>query len=387
MPSITEHFLVWKATVVHPNYDFSIVVARQCCASIEALRLQTMEDAIRIAFGIHKIRIMSICGDGAKENVMYFKQQCTEALSLYLSDETVDLFKKAELLDYLGFKIARKDPFNGDPAFYIEDMAHLIKRLVNTLDRSSTDKETRNLKFGTMDGDPLGLSNLRDMWYLTGGKSNQMTPTKLTEAHFFKDNFSKMRVYLAVQVVSNSVVKVIDYVCGKPEILAALGRDASYYKPLRELCQHGNRIVDIVNGRDPKNKLRREDFTAENGRRIQKELLEILSWFVKWEKLNKVAGLDEHSFLADATWDGLKRMILGYIGIIDFYVIGKDFKVAPRRTLSDPAEHLFSQLRNLAGSSDALTDQFCMQGVRKDAVKGQVSAKASYRQEKKRRTY
>ena len=52
-------------------------------------------------------------------------------------------------------------------------------------------------------------------------------------------------------------------------------------------------------------------------------------------------------------------MILGYIGMIDRYVLGEGLLICPRKTLSDVCEHLFAKMRFKAASTDKPTLNSC----------------------------
>lgn len=315
------------------------------------------------------IKIASICGDGASENVKYFKKQCTDTLDDWLSEPAKDLFKKAGLEVYMKFKCITIDKVTGKPIWLLEDMPHLIKRIVNSMDRSSNDNESRNLQYGSLKL-VFDLWELAKVWYAMGGSTNQLSETKLTEGHFKRDSWAKMRCGPAMQIVSDSVFNMLQIACSDPEILNELGREAEFYEPMKKLVSHVNKLVDIVNGRNPlENK--RADFTPETGCKIQEDLIDILKWFDGWKTLNDSLNQPKEAFLADETWNGLRRMILGYIGIIDYYVIGKGVAFDPRRTLSDPCEHLFSRLRNVSGATNCFNAKDAISYVTNEDVLNQ----------------
>ena len=99
---------------------------------------------------VHDVGIMINCvGDGATENVPFFDDSsCTKSLKGFISENTAGLFKKFNLEEHLNFLIAMKDPATEDLIFSIEDMPHLIKWIVSTMDRSSNDRKTRNFQYG-----------------------------------------------------------------------------------------------------------------------------------------------------------------------------------------------------------------------------------------------
>jgi len=92
-------------------------------------------------------------------------------------------------------------------------MPHIIKRFVNTLEFSNPgDGHARELTMFSVTGlaMPLCLSMIYDIWVKRGGRiTSQLRTTKLTTQHFFKNCWSRMRVKFAVQVVSDSVVRML----------------------------------------------------------------------------------------------------------------------------------------------------------------------------------
>ena len=62
---------------------------------------------------------------------------------------------------------------------------------------------------------------LRDVWEYDSGKMGNSRTNMLTNDHFVQKSYSRMRVHLAVQVVSNSMVGLInDYadICGEKKM-------------------------------------------------------------------------------------------------------------------------------------------------------------------------
>ena len=202
LENIAEHFLVFKATACHPAITMSLTVVRQSCSFIDTLRLRETCDTLMNEFAMYSIGIATVTGDGASENVGFNMASCDTALTDFLSNETKLLFAEYELQKDLEFKVAMADPYNADLVFFLEDMPHLVKRKVNNLSNSSKSSECRDLHYGNHS---MNLNMIRHIWELTGGTGGELHYTKLRTLHFEKDNFNKQRVYLAVQVVSNSV--------------------------------------------------------------------------------------------------------------------------------------------------------------------------------------
>jgi hypothetical protein len=129
--------------------------------------------------------------------------------------------------------------------------------------------------------------------------------------------------------------------------------DKAKYGHLIEMIAKMNRLVDICNGRDG-------NFTKDNGRAYQRELLSILDWFWGWrnnhdERMEKKKAT-EYNFLADVTWKCLQRLILGMVVIIEELCIKKGESIVPRRLNTDDLENHFANCRQFVGGShDKLT--------------------------------
>ena len=238
----------------------------------------------------------------------------------FFTEETKSLLTKNDLEEYLDYKVAMKDSYSKDLTFFLEDMPHMMKRIVNTLYNSSKDDETCNMHY---DEYCLNLGMIRQVWEQTGGKKAGLHVTHLSQTHFDKDNFSNMRVYLSVQVVSGRVVKMFA-MAFKDEIIK-LPFTRKTYGPLLQLITHTNNFVDIINGNNDIN------FTPKDALPIAEELLKIFSWFHNWRELNQSFNLNNNRFLPEQTWNGFKRIILDY-GMIDYYVIQRGMTIVPKRT-------------------------------------------------------
>ena len=105
-------------------------------------------------------------------------------------------------------KIAFLHPKRSDVLIFIGgDMPHIVKRMVNVLKSSSKENSKRNLEDN---GDKLDLKMLRDVWECDSGKMGNLRTNMLTHDHFVKKSYLRMSVHLAVQVVSNSMVRLIN---------------------------------------------------------------------------------------------------------------------------------------------------------------------------------
>ena len=88
---------------------------------------------------------------------------------------------------------------------------------------------------------------LRNVWECDAGKMGNIRTNILADDHFDKNSYSRMRVHLAVQVVSNSMMRLIyDYA----HIYG--GRDS--YKSLKLMVSKIDRVFDIMNNTDINNR-------------------------------------------------------------------------------------------------------------------------------------
>jgi hypothetical protein len=374
MENVAGHHLVWKYTMVDPNLKFSLVVAREDCESLDAAHLEGTLMSLLLALFAYGLDICSLCGDGATENVQLFKSLCAQTILSWLSNDTKQEFEKLSLHEAVGMNVVFINPSTGKPIFVFEDMPHVVKRLVNAMERSSKKKEKRNLRF-EKNRYPIDLRMIEGVWQALGGGKLHLSECKLGWQHFLKDAYSRMNVSLAVQVLSDTVVLMITKVQADPEIRLRMKK--FHYDKLKELARHVNNLVDIINGRSTKKNVFRADFTPEKAQDIQKRLIEILKWFSDWRAsvFSEDNNLTKWNFLSDQTWDGLKRMILGYVGLLGFYVTTMKFTISPRRTLSDTVENHFAALRQ-GEASDGLTASKCRSGAVKSTSFQMTSNKA-----------
>ena len=98
-----------------------------------------------------------------------------------------------------------------------QDIPHIIKRIVNALELSNPSSRSRR-KLSKFDGAavrPLCLAMIRGAWESLGClELGQIRESKLTLQHVEKNAFSRMNVRLAVQVVSQSVVRLLQHAAG-----------------------------------------------------------------------------------------------------------------------------------------------------------------------------
>ena len=188
--------------------------------------------------------INTIASDGASENRSANKKLATLTANDVLVNHPV---KKDELMKVvfpMNMKVAFPHPSlskDGVIIFIDSDMPHFIKKIVNALERSGLSDSDTDLHFREH---KISLELLHQLWCASGSNINDSirNVNKLTKDHFFKNNYSRMRVHLAVQIFSKNVVNMIDdyaEICGGKE----------KYGPMREVILLMNNFIDVMNGK------------------------------------------------------------------------------------------------------------------------------------------
>ena len=232
-------------------------------------------------------------------------------------------------------------------------MSHLIKKIVNRLECTTNSKNKVSLMFR---GEPLSLEMIKVAWLWDNEGFSTIRKTVLTEDNFYKNAYSRMRVHLAVQVLSSSVLSLIDRYSKEK------GSDiVQKYAPLRTIIQSCDRLVDIWN--------------ANHGKKCKcidspihphiKELHAILLVFAEWKNSCK----SKNEFITNESWEDLCWMIYGIIGMSLIY-LRKDGsqRMMQRRGGSDCCENEFAAFRQ----SNSNGTEYDIRGIeaRRSAYRG-----------------
>jgi hypothetical protein len=230
--------------------------------------------------------VNDIVGDGASENRTTFKTLATVT--------TGDVLKKngftAEQLKGLplNFKVAFRHPnkhYKDVLIFIGGEMPHWVKKFRNALDNKK-----RKLTFR---GKSFNLEMLKAMWEAMGDSdisSGRLREYKFTVEHFTLNSYNKMRVFLAVQIASLTMIRMVEDYC-KPESEGGRGGDIEQYRPMLDIFHKVNRLVDIMNAK-PMNRgvhLNVEKINSPKHIHLT-ELLDILRIFTAWKKECKSAN-------------------------------------------------------------------------------------------------
>ena len=256
-------------------------------------------------------------------------------------------------------------------------MPHLIKKFVNALKRSGLKKHKIALHFKRT---KMSLKMLQQVWEKSpdGQGGANLRITKLSKEHFLKNAYSRMRVYLATQVMSESMNGLIDdYADEVPGGKAA-------FKSLQVFIRHSDRLTDIVNARYTHNgKLKGCEAMDCPDHKHVGELLEILDWFAEWkqesEKKRKkevakvwknekrrIKGYNKW-FIPNSSYEDLGWLVFGLGGLAGTYLLDdKSRTLDQSKSGSDTCEHAFAAMRN-ANSNPTLSDARML--IRKESGK------------------
>jgi hypothetical protein len=125
------------------------------------------------------------------------------------------------------------------------------------------------------------------------------------------DSYKKMRVFLAVQVMSQSTRRMITEYCEDT------GADIGDYRGMLEIFDKIDRLVDICNARhadqDTKNGTKRNTYKIDHPKHPHlKELFDVLKLFEEWK--NEAGGFTKH-FITKQTYEDLQWTVYGIAGV------------------------------------------------------------------------
>ena len=217
-------------------------------------------------YGIHSIANVV---DAHSSNWKALLADSTKSATDYLP---ADLVEKYPIIEFK-FKFIMADPVTKDPIVNCPDPMHLTKNVVFALEKSWSSKHKRNIMFKKC---PMHIGLAKDCWIAMGGGTNQLQSTSLTMYHFIKDNNSRMICSLSLQILSASVARMMQAAVDDDSVQVGNIRNKKILIPIIKFIIKWNRLIDIMNGRDG------VYYTPENGRSVQEEMLDFLTWFTMW---------------------------------------------------------------------------------------------------------
>ena len=206
---LADQNLCLRWTSLDPDVKMSEIIAtidvsKTTPEVVAALAIEAMD----IAASTYGIYTSSMFADDAGENAKF-----ADTFSVLAAK---DLMDEAQVKDYeakgvdLSVRVGFNDLTTGNLVALIPDMPHLSKNVVTAMEFSSKKNQKRNLRRGKK---PVNLNMIKVPWVKTGGKSKQQHPTKLTVHHFEKNSHLRMKIRLAMQVLSNSVKTMLEKAC------------------------------------------------------------------------------------------------------------------------------------------------------------------------------
>lgn len=214
--------------------------------------------------------------------------------------------------------------------------------------------DSSSLEFIRLQIQPVSLKMIENVWVaMGGGQVNKLSLNKLTWDHFRKDCHSRMRVYLAVQVNSNSVSIMIDDARADSEVKQKVKLDM--YDSIQLLVQKVDRIVDIFNSAGA---LKNAPIIDSPQHPLLYEMLTILDFFCDWRQellCHHIHGercIYKQKFFGREIWEDLNIMLLGTSAYYRHYAsLYPGINMVQRRLNQDVCEHHFAHVRSGCGSS------------------------------------
>ena len=174
--------------------------------------------------------VNQVASNGASENVSAMK---------HIADlKAKDIFPDLDSDLPQDVLVAFKHPSDDKRYVFIGgEMPHWINWCVNALENSSKFGHKRSLQFC---GQPVSLDMIQKAWESVEHRNvGVMRQAKLTTDHFEKNTHSRIQVFLAMQVLSQSVYDLIQYSVDGNERLKET------FPSLSLLISKLNRLVEI----------------------------------------------------------------------------------------------------------------------------------------------
>jgi hypothetical protein len=360
-PDLAKHYLVFYFT--NADRTVSNVVARYCVTAVKGpwLADKFLDVVEKLAFA--GFMVVAASGDGASENRLF--------LHLLFQNETAKLFVNDDGRQSTIDELPRSRCWFPHPCdesyriYFIADMPHLIKKIRNALlpiQRKTIDPKRRKAgRSCKIFGKSVELSMAEAAYDGVGGcEGSELRSYLLTAAHFELDAWSKMRFYLAAQVLSSSMIRVIEEYC------AGAGGVKEDYEGYVELCRNVDLLVDICNGTETSRrtgekkggkKLMKNIETDAESAKILVELKKILGFFNAWRLGCKEET--ETEFITEESWEDLCTLICGNIDLVTFYgaKFGSNFVWHFRSGGSDVVENHFANTRAQTAGGHVTTRQ------------------------------
>lgn len=240
------------------------------------------------------------------------------------------------------------------PLLFILDPPHLLKTTRNCVANSFAHKKTRNL---WKSGEYISWEVYKQLYDTT--TAMKWNIHKLTKGHVKLTSFSCMKVILAVQIFSLSVVNALRRL-----------KDHDTFQHLQleqiiKLTELMNRFFDVFNGMECKDNesgesLKKSDhrpYTSPDDERFTFLTNEFLPFFDSWwDEVSQRPGFTKKErnrmIISYQTLRALKITVYSFIKAVRFMLSKGAPKVWARLFNQDALEQYFSRLRAMCGSDD-----------------------------------
>eukprot|EP00795_Rhopilema_esculentum_P004986 gene4986-21354_t len=324
VPSVASHALVFMICGIASSLKFSLgyfATRTATCGMLYPLMWQ----AVGFCETYVGLKVIAVVCDKATSNQKLFK---IHGQDKEITHKTINVFSGAEKR----------------PLFFFSDPPHLLKTARNNLANSGFGK--KRLMWNEKD---IVWSHVVDV-YESDRKCMVRKLPKLTNEHIYLNPYSKMRVNLAAQVMSETVGKVmVEY---GPTQASATANYILMIDKFFDLCN----VRSLTEG-DHKIKpflKPYKDINDERFRFIQDEFFVYLNRWKDAVKNRKGNFSDEDRrkmFLSEATYEGLQTTALSLVECVR-YLLQNGFKyVLTNRFCQDPLEDHFGRHRGLGRRS------------------------------------
>ena len=335
-PKLAQHYLVfifstWEKSGHHKQF----VVARYAVKTITSRFLKREVRKIIHALFLYEFIVTAISGDGASENRSTFHDLCTHTIADILPT------LKEEPNVPTSMKIAFRHPCRKDLLIFVQgDMPHIIKKFVNALERSGDYNSTTWLQFREQ---YLSLGDLQDIWL----ECRKATENSIRTEHLSKDHFppknanTRMRVHLAAQITSQTMIQLIDKYAPDPDNFVAM----------KAILGALDRFIDIINAKMENRGIHKGCHIINSPHHPHlTELIEIAKIFGEWK--NENAGSSH--FIPQSTYEDICWAVFGTVGMAKTYLFvdGKR-KMNQAKSGSDPCEHHFGNINDQNANANA----------------------------------
>ena len=230
--------------------------------------------------------------------------------------------------------------------YFFPDVPHLMKTARNCLYNSGSGSCSRYM---WNDGQYLLFRHIADMFYHDQESALHKMP-KLTHDHIVLTSYSKMKVKLAVQVLSRTVSTCL-LESGDPSVVGT-----------SMFCQMVNDFFDCTNVRSTTEHQRKRNDRIKPYRSPEDERLvwmkeTFLKYLEDWklaiEKRDSFTPAEkEKMFLSNPTYQGFKIAIHSHVEAIKFLLAEGFEYILPERFMQDVIEDYFGHQRTQRGRSD-----------------------------------